>query len=114
MITALIFIIILSILVLIHEFGHFIVAKRQGIFVEEFGLGIPPKLFGIKIGETLYTINLLPFGGFVKLLGEESHEEKKVPKDLLQRAFCKKSTFTRISVIVAGVLCNFLLGWVII
>ena len=69
--TVLIFILTLSILVLVHELGHFLMAKKMGVKVEEFGIGLPPKLFGIKKGETLYTINLLPIGGFVKLFGEE-------------------------------------------
>ncbi len=72
--TAIVFIIILSILVLVHEFGHYIAAKRNGIRVEEFGLGLPPKIFGKKVGETVYSINLLPFGGFVKLTGEDEGE----------------------------------------
>jgi len=54
-------------LVILHEFGHFFVAKRFGVKVEEFGIGYPPRLFGKKIGETLYSINLLPFGAFVKM-----------------------------------------------
>ncbi len=63
---------ILSVLVLIHELGHFLVAKKLGIKVEEFGFGFPPKVFGKKIGETIYSINLLPVGGFVKLYGEDA------------------------------------------
>ena len=62
-----IFLIILSVLVLIHEFGHFFVAKKFGIKVEEFGFGFPPKALSIKKGETVYSINWLPIGGFVKL-----------------------------------------------
>ena len=54
-----------------HEFGHLIVAKLSGMKVPEFGLGFPPKLWGKKIGETEYTINALPFGGFVKIVGED-------------------------------------------
>ena len=69
-----IFILILSILVLVHEFGHFIAAKRNGIRVEEFGLGLPPKIFSRQYGETMYSLNLLPFGGFVKLTGEDLGE----------------------------------------
>jgi len=65
-------------LVLVHEFGHFIMAKRNGIRVEEFGLGLPPKVFGIKFGKTTYSINLLPFGGFVKLTGEDEGEVAQV------------------------------------
>jgi len=57
-------------LAVIHEFGHFIIAKRFGVKVEEFGIGYPPRLFGKKFGETIYSINLLPFGAFVKLPGE--------------------------------------------
>ena len=68
--TILIFIITLSILVLVHELGHFLMAKKMGVKVEEFGIGLPPKIFGIKKGETLYSVNLLPIGGFVKLFGE--------------------------------------------
>ena len=70
--TIIIFIITLSILVLVHEFGHFLMAKKMGVKVEEFGIGLPPRLFGMKKGETLYSVNLLPLGGFVKLFGEES------------------------------------------
>ena len=68
LVTALVFILILSVLVLIHELGHFIVAKRLGIKVEEFGYGFPPRIWGKRIGETLYSINLLPIGGFVKII----------------------------------------------
>ena len=71
-ITIIVFLIILTVLVLIHEAGHFFVAKKLGIKVEEFGFGLPPRAFGIKKGETLYSINWLPIGGFVKLYGEDS------------------------------------------
>lgn len=114
MITALLFILVLSVLVLIHEFGHFIVAKKNGIFVEEFGLGLPPRIFGIKIGETLYSLNLLPIGGFVKVLGEEEAEKKDIPKNMANRTFYSKSLRVKASVIVAGVVCNFLLGWALV
>ena len=66
-----IFIIILSLLVILHEFGHFLMAKKFGIVVEEFGIGLPPRIFGKKFGETLFSLNLVPFGAFVKLYGEE-------------------------------------------
>ena len=75
MITALIFIIVIGILVLVHEFGHFVTAKRAGMKVEEFGFGFPPRLFGIKKGETTYSINWIPFGGFVKIFGEGGEGE---------------------------------------
>ena len=70
MFTVIIFIIVLGVLVLVHEFGHFYVAKKAGMKVEEFGFGFPPRMFGIKRGETIYSINWIPFGGFVKIFGE--------------------------------------------
>ena len=73
------FILLLAILILVHEYGHFIVAKKSGIRVEEFGLGLPPRITGIKKGETLYSLNWLPIGGFVKIFGEDGkNRENKV------------------------------------
>jgi len=105
-VSILIFLIALSILILVHEFGHYWVAKRSGILVEEFGIGYPPRIFGKKIGETIYSINLLPFGGFVRLHGEMEEEGITNPK----RAFLNKSKKVRASVILAGVVMNFLLA----
>lgn len=99
-----VFLLVLSILVLVHELGHFLVAKHFGVMVEEFGFGLPPRLFGKKIGETLYSVNALPFGGFVRLHGENYEEEITHPK----RSFLKKKKRTRIAIIVAGVVMNFL------
>ena len=114
-ITIIVFIIILAILVLIHEFGHFIVAKKNGILVEEFGFGFPPRVWGKKFGETLYSLNLLPIGGFVKVYGEEYYEEDShVDPKLKDRAFVNKKSWQKASVIVAGVIMNFLLGWAIL
>jgi regulator of sigma E protease len=100
------FIIVLSVLILVHELGHFFAAKRAGIWVEEFGFGIPPRIIGKKFGETIYSINLFPFGGFVRLHGENSGEKIKKPK----RAFLNKSAKVRAFIVVAGVIMNFLLG----
>lgn len=69
--TVIIFIAVLFVLILVHEWGHFIVAKKTGMRVDEFGIGFPPKLFGIKKGETEYTINAFPIGGFVRIFGED-------------------------------------------
>ena len=104
--SVIVFIIFLSILVLVHELGHFWVAKRAGIWVEEFGFGIPPRIFGKKIGETIYSINLLPFGGFVRLHGESTDENVTKPK----RAFLGKSIKVRSAVVIAGVVMNFVLA----
>ena len=68
-------IIFLSILILVHELGHFLTAKKFGLLVEEFGFGLPPKIWGKKIGETIYSINALPFGGFVKIYGENKEDK---------------------------------------
>lgn len=104
--SILVFLIVLSILILVHELGHFIVAKRSGVWVEEFGFGLPPKIFGKKIGETIYSLNLLPFGGFVRLHGELTEDSVTKPK----RAFINKSKKVKTAVIIAGVIMNFLLG----
>ncbi|MBN1168497.1 site-2 protease family protein [Candidatus Woesebacteria bacterium] len=100
------FVILLSILILVHEFGHFFAAKKSGVWVEEFGIGYPPKIFSKKIGETEYSINLLPFGGFVRLHGENSLEEVKKKG----RSFLHKSVGKRALIITAGVIMNLILG----
>lgn len=100
------FIVILSVLILVHELGHFLVARKNGILVEEFGFGLPPKIWGKKIGQTLYSINLLPFGGFVRLHGE-LEEAGKINKE---KAFLYKPKWVKILVIIAGVVMNFLLA----
>lgn len=114
LLTVIVFILILSVLVLVHELGHFIAAKKFGIYVEEFGFGLPPRLFGIKKGETIYSINYLPFGGFVKLYGEEGEEEGKKNKIAKNRAFYTRPVWQRIVVIAAGVVMNFLLAIIVI
>lgn len=72
-----IFIVALSVLVLVHEWGHFVAARKTGVRVEEFGLGLPPRIVGKKIGETVYSLNWLPIGGFCKLYGEDLLEESE-------------------------------------
>src|SRR3989344_9409675 len=108
--TIIVFLLILMVLVLVHEFGHFIIAKKMGVKVEEFGIGLPPRLFGIKKGETLYSINLLPLGGFVKLYGEEYDE---LHKTNINRMFVNKTPWQKTLIILGGVIGNFLLGWFI-
>ena len=119
-VTIIVFILILSVLVLIHEAGHFITAKLFGIKVEEFGFGLPPRAFGKKIGETIYSINWLPIGGFVKLYGEDEagsgsvKVSKKQVRGDLKRAFFARPVWQRFIVVFAGVFMNFLLAVVII
>jgi len=86
----------LIVLIILHELGHFIMAKRFGVRVEEFGIGYPPRLFGKKIGETIYSINLLPFGAFVKIYGQE----KRINDP---RSFSTKPIWQRALIILGGV-----------
>ncbi|HHE76588.1 MAG TPA: PDZ domain-containing protein [Candidatus Parcubacteria bacterium] len=107
-------VLILSFLVILHEFGHFIAAKKLGVRVEEFGIGYPPKIFGVKKGETIYSINLIPFGGFVRLYGEEGEEESGSEEIVDKgRSFNAKSVGARSLILLAGVIMNFLLAAVI-
>ncbi len=97
---------VLSVLILIHEFGHYLAAKKAGVWVEEFGFGLPPRAIGKKIGETVYSLNWLPFGGFVRLHGEMSEEGVTSPK----RSFMGKSKRVRAGIVVAGIFMNFILA----
>lgn len=106
LVTLVVFIVILSVLVLVHELGHFFAAKIFGVKVEEFGLGFPPNLYRRKIGETVFSLNLIPFGGFVKLLGLEETDKS-------QRSFSKKSAWQRAVILVSGILMNLVLAVVI-
>lgn len=109
---------VLSLLVFVHEFGHFLAAKKSGIKVEEFGLGYPPRLLGVKKRGTIYSINLIPFGGFVSIYGMEESEKRKTPglaeakprAGKNKNAFWNKSKRIRAIVLLAGILMNFLLG----
>ena len=109
-ISIVIFIFTLLVLVLIHELGHFLVAKRFNIKVLEFGFGIPPRAWSKKLGETLISLNWLPFGGFVRLLGEDETD-----KNILQnpRSFAHQKVLKRISVVFAGVVMNLVLAWIL-
>lgn len=110
LLTIITFLIILSILILAHELGHFLVAKKTGIKVEEFGFGLPPRVVSLKFGETEYSLNLLPIGGFVKLAGEDVEETEKQRNRETEKQFWAKSKKVRTAVIISGVLMNFLLS----
>ncbi|OHA83866.1 MAG: hypothetical protein A2937_00865 [Candidatus Yonathbacteria bacterium RIFCSPLOWO2_01_FULL_47_33b] len=107
------FIIILAVLILAHEFGHFIAAKRAGIRVDEFGIGFPPRIWKKKVGETTYSLNAFPVGGFVKIFGENPDEESMHGKDA-KRSFVHKSKWVQAWVVGAGIIFNLLLAWVLI
>jgi regulator of sigma E protease len=104
--TIIIFIIVLLVTVIVHEWGHFFVARKSGMAVEEFGFGIPPRLFSWKKGETRYSINALPIGGFVKIAGENGIEGG-FP---VEKQFESKPWYLKSAVLVAGVACNVLLA----
>jgi len=129
--SILIFLLVLFVLVLVHEWGHYITAKWTGMRVDEFGIGFPPKLFGIKKGETEYTFNALPIGGFVKIYGEDGVNTPSSPvaseasdrrseaggeggEDGMRdysRSFVGKSKWAQALVLVAGVTMNVLFAW---
>lgn len=106
-----IFIIILGILIFVHELGHFITAKKSGIRVDEFAIGFPPKIFSFKKGGTDYSLNLIPFGGYVRIFGENPDEESLDPN--AKDSFVNKSKWTQAMILVAGVLFNILFAWLL-
>lgn len=107
LLTIIVFLVILGMLVVVHEFGHFIVAKKTGVKVEEFAVGFPPRIFSKKKGETEYSINAIPLGGYVKMLGELEHSSDK-------RAFENQKPVVRFWISIAGVLMNVILAWVLL
>lgn len=110
--SIIIFIVILSILVFVHELGHFLFAKWNGIRVDEFAIGFPPRVFSFKKGETKYSINLLPLGGYVKIFGENPDEDSINGPDK-DRSFVNKGKLAQASVLIAGILFNILFAWVL-
>jgi regulator of sigma E protease len=126
MLTLIVFVVILGILVFVHELGHFLVARRNGIKAEEFGFGFPPRAVGIYFNEktekwkfvkgskeivsknTVYSLNWFPIGGFVKIKGEDGDGKKD------HDSFAAKSAWIRIKVLAAGVTMNFILAWLLL
>jgi regulator of sigma E protease len=105
-IIIIIFIVALFVAIYVHELGHFITAKRAGVKVEEFGIGLPPRLFGIKRGETIYSVNAIPLGAFVRAAGEN---DPTVPRSL-----AGKGPWTRLGIYAAGPLVNIFLAFVLL
>lgn len=111
------FLIILAALIIVHEFGHFIVAKATGMRVDEFGLGFPPRATRLaKKGETEYTLNWLPIGGFVKIFGEDydKENEHEIPESDRGRRFTDKPRHQQALVLAAGVTFNMVFAWLLI
>ena len=126
MLTILIFVIILGFLVFVHELGHFLTAKKNGIKTDEFGFGFPPRIAGFvkddatgkykilwggkeyESKNTIYSLNWIPLGGFVRIKGEDGAEAKD------PGSFAGKSAWVRIKVLAAGVVMNFVVAWLLL
>jgi regulator of sigma E protease len=106
MIYFLSFVVVLGVLIFVHEFGHFIVARRLGVGVTKFSFGFGPKLFGVQRGETEYLLSAIPLGGYVKLVGESDADD--VPPDQRGRSFSHKPVWVKMAVVVAGPIGNLL------
>jgi regulator of sigma E protease len=121
--TILAFLAVLVVLVLVHELGHFLAAKRAGITVQEFGIGFPPRVGSVVWRGTRYSLNWIPLGGFVKMLGEDGDVEAQRMRErglseaaidrAMEGAFNRKPIWVRLAVLLAGVLMNFLLAGVL-
>lgn len=105
--TVITFAVVLSLLVLVHELGHFISARRAGVRVEEFGFGFPPRLAGVKRGGTIYSINWIPLGGFVRLKGEAGDSRDR-------DSFSAQPARKRAVILAAGVVMNLVLAWALL
>lgn len=111
-ISIIVFLVVLGVLVVVHEFGHYIIAKKSGIRVDEFGFGFPPRIKTLFVYKgTRFTWNLIPFGGFVKIFGENSIQ-KTDPN--FKQSFVAKRKLTQIAVLFAGPLFNFLFAWILL
>ena len=104
-------VVVLGILIFVHELGHFLVAKRMGVIVLRFSLGFGPKIAAVTRGETEYRLSLIPLGGYVKMLGEDSEEE--VTEEQRERSFQNQAVRKRFAIVLAGPLMNFVLAIVI-
>ncbi len=100
-------ILVFGVIILLHEFGHFIMAKVNDVKVNEFSMGMGPKLFSFGKGETRYSLRLFPIGGFVSMEGEDDSSSD-------ERAFCKKPVFRRFLIVVAGACMNLILGFLVL
>lgn len=107
LVTFVLFILILGLLVFVHELGHFLIAKKNGVTVHEFAFGFKPRLVAWKRGDTTYAINAIPLGGYVQMEGEQSDTGKK-------GSFASKSPGARFAVLIAGVTMNAILAWVLL
>lgn len=114
-INIIVFVLVLGVIVFVHELGHFMAAKKFGVFAPEFSLGMGPKVFSKKVGETDYQIRLFPVGGFVVMAGEVDQEDNEMMKDIpFERTLPGISTWKRCVIMLAGVFMNFVLAIILL
>ena len=117
MVTAIVAILIFALLVIVHEFGHFIVAKLSGMYVDEFSVGFGPKVIGKKMGETNYNLRAIPLGGYVRIIGDDAAEEERsgieIPELPEERKYHNIPIWKRFMFIAAGSFMNFVTAVVI-
>lgn len=111
--SIILFLVILAVLIFVHELGHFLVAKWSGIRVDEFSIGFPPRIISWKRGETLYSLNAIPFGGYVKIFGETPDEAESKGPDT-SRSLVHKPRYIQAAVLVAGIVFNIIFAWILI
>ncbi len=117
LLTVIVFVLILAVLVVAHEFGHFFTAKKFGMYVEEFAIGFPPRIFSWMKKGTRVSINAIPLGGYVKIPGENGEEElTEEERKIIQpeQLFSRKKPWKRIIVLCAGVSMNIIVGWLLL
>lgn len=112
MISSLLVVAGLSVLIIVHEWGHFLAARYFNLWVQEFGFGFPPKIFSKKRGDTVYSFNLIPLGGFVKIFGENAFDKDSLGTP--ERSFANQPIKNRTIVVLAGVFMNFIFGWLLL
>jgi regulator of sigma E protease len=110
--SIIIFLIILGVLIFVHELGHFLVAKWSKIRVDEFAVGFPPKIFSFTRNGTKYALNLIPFGGYVKIFGENPDDESLDPT--ADNSFVNKNRWIQAAVLIAGITFNIVFAWMLI
>jgi regulator of sigma E protease len=111
--SVILFIILLAVLILVHELGHFLAAKWGKVRVDEFGIGFPPKIWWTKKGETTYSVNAIPFGGFVKIFGENPDEDSIGGEDS-RRSMVNRPKYIQSMILAAGVAFNIIFAWILI
>ncbi len=109
-----VFLITLTVLVFVHELGHFLMAKMFGIRVDEFAIGFPPRLYSKQVGETKYSINLIPFGGYVKIWGEDPEEVQNLSDEEKKKNLSYASRWKQIVVLLSGIIFNIIFAWIFI